>query len=62
MLTGGISLAIGATVSLGAVIAATTMAGPLGVAGGSAAVALAGLGIGAATGLIVVSFSCRRSS
>jgi ribose transport system permease protein len=54
MLTGGISLAIGATVSLGAVIAATTMAGPLGVAGGTAAVALAGLGIGAATGFIVV--------
>lgn len=54
MLTGGISLAIGATVSLGAVIAATTMAGPLGVAGGVAAVALAGLVFGAATGLIVV--------
>ena len=54
MLTGGISLAIGATVSLGTVIAATTMTGPLGVAGGSAAVALAGLLIGAATGLIVV--------
>ncbi|MER8377330.1 ABC transporter permease [Mesorhizobium sp. M1406] len=54
MLTGGISLAIGATVSLGAVIAATTMAGPLGVAGGTAAVALTGLGIGATTGFIVV--------
>jgi ribose transport system permease protein len=54
MLTGGISLAIGAMVSLGAVIAATTMAGPLGVGGGTAVVALAGLGIGAATGLIVV--------
>ncbi|CAN7638059.1 ABC transporter permease [Mesorhizobium amorphae] len=54
MLTGGISLAIGATVSLGAVIAATTMAGPLGVTGGAAAVALTGLGIGAATGFIVV--------
>src|SRR5262245_30705598 len=54
MLTGGISLAIGATVSLGAVIAATTMTGPLGVAGGSTAVALAGLAIGAAIGLIVV--------
>lgn len=54
MLTGGISLAIGPTVSLGAVIAATTMSGPLGVAGGTAAVVLAGLGIGAATGLIVV--------
>ncbi|TIS33551.1 MAG: ABC transporter permease, partial [Mesorhizobium sp.] len=54
MLTGGTSLAIGAMVSLGAVIAATTMTGPLGVAGGAAAVALAGIGIGGATGLIVV--------
>ena len=54
MLTGGISLAIGSTVSLGAVIAATTMGGPLGVAGGTAAVFLAGLGIGAATGFFVV--------
>jgi len=54
MLTGGISLSIGATVSLGAVISATVMAGPLGVAGGAAAVAAAGLGIGALTGLIVV--------
>jgi ribose transport system permease protein len=54
MLTGGISLSIGATVSLGAVIAATTMSGPLGVLGGTAAVVLAGLAIGAATGLIVV--------
>jgi ribose transport system permease protein len=54
MLTGGISLAIGATVSLGAVIAATTMTGPLGVPGAIALVAAAGLGIGAACGLIVV--------
>lgn len=54
MLTGGISLAIGATVSLGAVIAATTMAGPLGVPGGIAAVALAGLVIGAACGVIAI--------
>jgi ribose transport system permease protein len=54
MLTGGISLAIGALVSLGAVIAATTMTGPLGVAGGAAMVGIVGLGIGAATGLIVV--------
>ncbi|WP_018181368.1 ABC transporter permease [Kaistia granuli] len=54
MLTGGISLAIGALVSLGAVIAATTMTGPLGVAGGAAVVGIVGLGIGAATGLIVV--------
>jgi ribose transport system permease protein len=54
MLAGGISLAIGPMVSLGAVIAATTMPSPLGVAGGTAAVTLAGLGVGAATGLIVV--------
>ena len=54
LLTGGISLAIGATVSLGAVIAATTMSGPLGVGGGILFVALAGLGIGALSGFIVV--------
>jgi ribose transport system permease protein len=54
MLTGGISLAIGALVSLGAVLAATTMTGPLGVVGGTALVSLVGLGIGAATGIIVV--------
>jgi ribose transport system permease protein len=54
MLTGGISLAIGATVSLGAVIAATTMMGPLGVTGGIAAVAFSGLGIGALCGVIAI--------
>jgi ribose transport system permease protein len=54
MLTGGISLAVGPLVSLGAVIAATTMAGPAGVAGGFALVALAGLTSGLATGLIVI--------
>jgi ribose transport system permease protein len=54
MLAGGISLAIGATVSLGAVIAATLMAGSAGVAGGFVAVALAGLVSGLITGLIVV--------
>ncbi|RWP67011.1 ABC transporter permease [Mesorhizobium sp.] len=54
MLTGGISLAIGAMVSLGAVIAATTMTGPLGIAGGAVAVALTGIVIGGATGFIVV--------
>lgn len=53
MLAGGISLAIGPTVSLGAVIAATVMAGGS-VAGGIAAVALAGLFSGLVTGLIVV--------
>lgn len=53
MLNGGITLAIGPLVSLGAVIAATTMEGVFGVPGGFAAVALAGLAIGAVTGLIV---------
>ncbi|MCB1499083.1 MAG: ABC transporter permease [Bauldia sp.] len=54
MLTGGISLAIGPLVSLGAVVAATTMTGPPGALGGIAAVALTGLGIGAVSGVIVV--------
>lgn len=54
MLTGGISLAIGATVSLGAVIAATTMTGYLGVAGGIAAVSAAGLVLGAICGVIAI--------
>ena len=54
MLTGGISLAIGATVSLGAVIAATTMGGAFGVAGGIAAVSAAGLAIGALCGVIAI--------
>jgi ribose transport system permease protein len=54
MLTGGISLAIGAIVSLGAVIAATLMIGPLGVPGAAAVVIIAGLTIGTITGLIVV--------
>ena len=50
MLTGGISLAIGAIVSLGAVIAATTMGGTLGVAGGFLAVTAIGLSVGGADG------------
>jgi ribose transport system permease protein len=54
MLTGGISLAIGSLVSLGAVVAATTMTGTLGAVGGIAAVAATGLGIGAISGVIVV--------
>lgn len=54
MLAGGISLAIGATVSLGAVIAATVMPGALGTAGGLLAVVLAGAASGLVTGLIVV--------
>lgn len=54
MLAGGISLAVGSMVSLGAVIAATTMSGAPGVAGGIAAVLATGLGIGAAIGIVVV--------
>ncbi len=54
MLAGGISLAMGATVSLGTVVAATTMTGPLGVAGGLAAVVLTGLLVGGLTGVIAV--------
>lgn len=53
MLNGGITLSIGPIVSLGAVIAATMMAGPAGTLGGVAAVILAGLVIGALIGIIV---------
>lgn len=53
MLNGGITLAIGPLVSLGAVIAATTMGGPFGVLGGFVAVIIVGLSIGAVTGAIV---------
>ncbi|OAP37925.1 ABC transporter permease [Sinorhizobium glycinis] len=53
MLNGGISLAIGPLVSLGAVIAATTMGGPLGPIGGLLAVAASGLLVGALIGVIV---------
>lgn len=52
MLNGGITLAIGPMVSLGAVIAATTFGGPMGVLGGTVLVAVTGLAIGAATGAI----------
>lgn len=52
LLNGGISLAIGPLVSLGAVIAATTMSGPAGVAGGIAAVTITGLVVGALIGII----------
>lgn len=53
MLNGGITLAIGPLVSLGAVIAATTMEGMFGVPGGIVAVAFTGLAIGAVIGAIV---------
>ena len=53
MLTGGITLAIGPLVSLGAVIAAITMGGATGTLGGILAVSAAGLAIGAVIGVIV---------
>ncbi len=53
MLNGGITLAIGPLVSLGAVIAATTMGGAFGVPGGLLAVSIAGIAIGAITGVVV---------
>ncbi len=53
MLTGGISLAIGPLVSLGAVIAATASGGPGGAATGLLAVLAAGLLLGALTGAVV---------
>lgn len=53
MLTGGITLAIGPLVSLGAVIAAITMGGAAGTLGGIVCVIIAGLAIGALTGVIV---------
>lgn len=53
MLNGGITLAIGPLVSLGAVIAATTMGGPFGAAGGIVAVAVVGLVAGGLMGAIV---------
>jgi ribose transport system permease protein len=53
MLTGGINLAIGSMVSLGAVVAATTMDGALGVFGGIVAVLAIGALVGAGSGMIV---------
>lgn len=56
MLTGGINLAVGAMVSLGAVVAATSFDGMLGVLGGVLAVAAIGLAVGAGAGTIVALF------
>jgi ribose transport system permease protein len=53
MLNGGITLAIGPLVSLGAVTAATTMGSPTGFVAGFVAVVATGIMIGAATGIIV---------
>lgn len=54
MLTGGINLAVGPLVSLGAVVAATTMGeGLLGIAGGVLATLAMGAAVGAGAGAIV---------
>jgi ribose transport system permease protein len=53
MLTGGIDLAVGPMVSLGSVVAATTMQGPLGIFGGVIAVLALGAGVGALVGWFV---------
>ena len=50
MLTGGIDLSVGPMVSLGSVVAASTMQGPLGVFGGVLALLAAGDGVGAIVG------------
>lgn len=53
MLTGGIDLAVGPMVSLGSVVAASTMHGPLGIFGGVLAVLALGAGEGAFVGWFV---------
>jgi ribose transport system permease protein len=53
MLTGGIDLSVGPMVSLGSVVAASTMQGPLGVFGGVLATLALGGGVGAAIGAFV---------
>jgi ribose transport system permease protein len=53
MLTGGIDLAVGPMVSLGSVVAASTMQGPLGIFGGVLAVLALGAGVGTLVGWFV---------
>jgi len=53
MLTGGIDLAVGPMVSLGSVVAASTMQGPLGMFGGVLAVLALGICVGGVTGAFV---------
>jgi len=53
MLTGGIDLSVGAMVSLGSVVAASTMQGPLGLFGGVLATLALGGVVGAAVGAFV---------
>jgi ribose transport system permease protein len=52
MLTGGIDLSVGPMVSLGSVVAASTMEGPLGIFGGLVAM----LALGGSVGLVVGAF------
>ena len=53
MLTGGIDLSVGPMVSLGSVVAASTMQGPLGIFGGVLALLALGAGVGAIVGAFV---------
>ena len=53
MLTGGIDLSVGPMVSLGSVVAASTMEGPLGIFGGLLAMLALGGGVGAIVGAFV---------
>jgi ribose transport system permease protein len=53
MLTGGIDLSVGPMVSLGSVVAASTMEGPLGIFGGVLSVLALGAVVGAIVGTIV---------
>lgn len=53
MLTGGIDLSVGPMVSLGSVVAASTMQGPLGIFGGVIAVLALGVGVGSIIGWFV---------
>ena len=53
MLTGGIDLAVGPMVSLGSVVAASTMQGPLGISAASSRVLALGAGVGAIVGAFV---------
>ena len=53
MLTGGIDLSVGPMVSLGSVVAASTMQGPLGIFGGVVAMLALGASVGAIVGAFV---------
>jgi ribose transport system permease protein len=53
MLAGGIDLSVGPMVSLGSVVAASTMDGPLGIVGGFLAVLALGAGVGSIVGWFV---------